>query len=259
MFIDPDVLARAGANCGEAYRYWAERLGRPWHRWDDLVAADLGIPASLPPNSASLLRPWSDDRVDTLVERVAAFFDGSAGGGYQIWSAWPTPDLSPFGFEPWSVPCMIRPPGGAPRPTPLELRIVEATDVATMGDAAVLVGDAFGLPAGSQDPFMTTALNGDDFRVWVGYVDERPASAAAASVSHGLCGVYAVATTEDARGRGYGEALTWAATLFRPDLPATLQASALGRPVYERMGYEVVATMHNWSRERARPAGSVSP
>ena len=39
------------------------------------------------------------------------------------------------------------------------------------------------------------------------------------------------------RGRGYGEAMTWEATLAWPDLPATLIASDAGRPTYERMGY----------------------
>ena len=46
-----------------------------------------------------------------------------------------------------------------------------------------------------------------------------------------------VATLPDARGHGYGEAVTWAATLAAPEVPAVLIASDLGRPVYERMGY----------------------
>jgi hypothetical protein len=38
--------------------------------------------------------------------------------------------------------------------------------------------------------------------------------------------------------------------MFRPDLPATLQASAMGQTVYERMGYRVAATFHCWEIPR---------
>jgi hypothetical protein len=50
--------------------------------------------------------------------------------------------------------------------------------------------------------------------------------------------------------RGYGEALTWAATRCRTDLPSTLQASSMGRPIYERMGFRTVASFTVWERER---------
>ncbi len=51
-----------------------------------------------------------------------------------------------------------------------------------------------------------------------------------------------VATIEAARGRGYGTAMTWAAIAdAAPGVEiAVLQASALGRPVYERMGFRMV-------------------
>lgn len=44
--------------------------------------------------------------------------------------------------------------------------------------------------------------------------------------------------------------MTWPATLCRPDLPATLQASSMGRPIYERMGFRTVAAFTVWERER---------
>jgi hypothetical protein len=45
---------------------------------------------------------------------------------------------------------------------------------------------------------------------------------------------------ESARGKGFGAAITWAATLADSTMPAMLVASDLGRPVYERMGYVVL-------------------
>jgi GNAT superfamily N-acetyltransferase len=55
-----------------------------------------------------------------------------------------------------------------------------------------------------------------------------------------VAGIYWVATLEEARGRGYGAALTWAAVAGGQQAGcriASLQASALGRPVYARMGF----------------------
>jgi GNAT superfamily N-acetyltransferase len=247
--IDEDALARAAANCAEAYRTWAAGVGRPWRAWDDLVVADMGLPVDLPPNHASVLRPLTDDAVPGVIERVRSFFDGSPGGPFELWSAWSTPDLAPFGFEPWSVPMMNRPAGGeAPAPPP-ELEIVEVDDERSAAEASALL-TVFGTPPDQTAGRITPELASETFRFWLGRVDGEPASMAAASVSHGYVGLYAVATAPAFRGRGYGEALTWTATMFRPDLPATLQASPMGRPVYERMGYEVVAAFSNWTIER---------
>ena len=54
----------------------------------------------------------------------------------------------------------------------------------------------------------------------------------------------------EARGRGYGAALTWRATLADPTLPALLIATEEGRSVYERMGYTTLFRLTLWSRDR---------
>ncbi len=244
-----DALARAAANCAEAYRTWVAGVGRPWQAWDDLVVADMGLSVSLPPNHASVLQPLTDEAVGGVVERLRGFFDGAPGGPFELWSAWPTPDLEPLGFEPWSVPLMIRPAGGSPKSAPPELDVVEVDDARSADEAAALLG-VFGAPPEEAPGRVTADLGSETFRFWLGRVDDRPASMAAASVSHGYVGIYAVATAPGFRGRGYGEALTWTATMFRPDLPATLQASPMGRPLYERMGYSVAAMCSNWTIER---------
>lgn len=73
-------------------------------------------------------------------------------------------------------------------------------------------------------------------------------STATAYVSDGLVGVYAVATIPEARRHGYGEAVSWAATLCERDLTATLQASDMGQPIYDRMGYRAVAEFSEWEK-----------
>jgi GNAT superfamily N-acetyltransferase len=252
--VDDDVLARAAGNCGEAYRAWADALGKPWRVWDDLITADLGLPFALPPNNATLLEPLTAADLDDVLERMRGFFDAGAGGPFGLWSIWPTPDLTSLGFEPWRTPMMVRPAGGESRPAPPELEIVEVEDARAAAEASVLLA-AFGVPEPITLGLIGPALNSEDFRVWLGRVADRPVSIAIASVSHGFVGVYAVATAEAYRGRGYGEALTWKATTFRPDLSATLQASAMGLPVYERMGFEVAGAFHCWEipRRPARP------
>ena len=70
-------------------------------------------------------------------------------------------------------------------------------------------------------------------------------------VSHGVNLVENVATMPEGRGRGYRAAVTWAATLAEPDLPAVLFASDDGRPVYERIGYVPVEPWTAWLRPPA--------
>ena len=170
----PDaVLARAAANCAEAYRRFAEAVGKPWRIDEDMILADVGLPVGLPTNSATMLRPFSDDDAAFVADRLGGFFDESPGGEFQLWSMWPTPDLSRWGFHPWGVPCMIREAGGDHPPVPDELHIVEALDAAAVAQASSLLGDAFGVPPDAQ-PFMDPAFNAEDARILVGRRGRSP-------------------------------------------------------------------------------------
>ncbi len=247
--VGGDQLDQAARNCAAAYRMWAERMGKRAELSDDLSLADLELPVSLPPNNATLLRPLTEETMAATLERVRAFFRSADGGGYEIWSIWPTPNLEPLGFEGYQIPCLVRDAGGAGRPVPSELEVVEATDASTVRDAEVIVDSVFEARSGEGAMYRPELL-GEDFRVWVGRVDGRPVATAAACIDDTFVGVYAVATIPEARGRGYGEAVTWAATTCRPELSATLQASPMGLPVYERMGYRTVAQFTVWEEDR---------
>ena len=87
-------------------------------------------------------------------------------------------------------------------------------------------------------------------RLWVGWRDGRPVCASSAWIEQGINDVTLVATIPAARRRGFGEALTWRATLADPALPAMLLSSDDGRPVYERMGYLPILRMTLWYRPR---------
>jgi GNAT superfamily N-acetyltransferase len=72
-------------------------------------------------------------------------------------------------------------------------------------------------------------------------LDGEPVGIAMTMVSHGVAGVYWVGSLEQARGKGIGRAVTVAATNAGFDLGAdvaSLQASPMGKPIYEAMGYE---------------------
>ncbi len=74
----------------------------------------------------------------------------------------------------------------------------------------------------------------------VAYLDGAPVSCALVLASHGIAGVFWVGTTEEARGRGLGEACTREVTNIGFDLGArfvSLQATPMGEPIYRRMGY----------------------
>jgi hypothetical protein len=75
---------------------------------------------------------------------------------------------------------------------------------------------------------------------FVGYVEGKPVAAAAVYLTHGVAGIGWVGTLSAHRGHRYAEAVTWAAVRegFRRGAAfANLQASPMGRAVYERMGF----------------------
>jgi uncharacterized protein len=75
---------------------------------------------------------------------------------------------------------------------------------------------------------------------FVGSVHGEPAAAATVYVTHGVAGIGWVGTVPEHRGHGFAEAVTWAAIregFRRGGAFANLQASVMGRPIYERMGF----------------------
>jgi GNAT superfamily N-acetyltransferase len=242
---EEDLRALA-SNCGGYYLAGARATGRPWRIDDDLMLSDLGLPVAAPPNHAAITR--RPDDAGQIARRTLEFFSASPGGGFQVWGLWPSLDLSPHGFESFRMPCMVREADPEGRTAPPELEIIEVSDDSGIEETWAILNEVF-LGGRAQERLWDDRLLSDDFRIWLGRVDGRAVATAAAFIGFGYVGIYAVGTLPDARGRGYGEAVTWAATLFRPDLPATLQASEMGRPIYERMGYRTVTHFTVWERE----------
>jgi len=121
------------------------------------------------------------------------------------------------------------------------------------------VADAYPLPelagvdAGTFTP--PSLLDDARFQFFVGLVEGEPLGTSMAHVGHSMSHVEYVSTKEAARGRGYGEAMTWPATLADAAAPSMLIASDLGRPTYERMGYLPMARFTLWAGNRAKGKG----
>ncbi|MFP5319550.1 MAG: GNAT family N-acetyltransferase [Acidimicrobiia bacterium] len=233
-------------------RLVAASLGGRYERSDELVLADPGTGFSFD-TAAVLLQPARGAQEAAAVEAATAFFPAER--TWSLYSMWPTADLRPLGLElVGHPPMMFRPAGGpgeaAARPLPEGFRVAEVTSPEELDAYSRVVVE--GYPMADGGSIGGPGLLGSDYRFWVGWEGERAVSGAAAHVAHGLTEVTWVATLPDARGRGYGRAVTWAAICAEPALPAVLIASDHGRPVYERLGFLSVMRMTLWWRPGAQ-------
>jgi GNAT superfamily N-acetyltransferase len=142
-------------------------------------------------------------------------------------------------------PFMFRPPGGHAPPPPPEVTVEEVVDAGDLAICGQIVAAAFGESAVR----LPAALLGGPHRFWLARWRGEPAATASAFVSDHVVDVEAVATLPDFRRRGLAAAVTWAATLAAPALPAILLASDPGRPVYERMGYYPLIRVTMWTAD----------
>ncbi len=104
------------------------------------------------------------------------------------------------------------------------------------------------MPPGTHTVLAGPAFLDGPVQLFLGLVDGRPVATAGAREGHGVVDVDWVATLPGERGHGYGAALTWAATLCRPDRTAVLIASDDGQPVYQAMGYLRLLRLTLWHR-----------
>jgi hypothetical protein len=199
------------------------------------------------------------DRPATEVLATADEFFGALGRGYTVY-AWPGDDdladaalaagFQEFGGSPEMV-CRARLDDADPPPG-VELR--EVTDVDAVEDFLVVGTGAFatlGMPPHAMVEAMDRPerLLAPHWRTVLAVVDGEPAAAALTLLSHGIAGVYWVSTLPSHRGRGLGELVTRWVTNAAFDLGAraqTLQASAMGEPIYARMGYETLHRYRNF-------------
>jgi GNAT superfamily N-acetyltransferase len=125
---------------------------------------------------------------------------------------------------------------------PLDIRVV--TDHPGLEDHIAVVIAGFELPEQIVRAFMSPRLlELPGITTYVGYAEGRPVTTGLGIRTGRTIGVYNIATVPEARRRGYGAAMT--ARVARDGAlagceTAILQASPMGKPIYERMGYRTV-------------------
>jgi GNAT superfamily N-acetyltransferase len=127
-----------------------------------------------------------------------------------------------------------------------ELNIQQVTDAAGIDAHRQTATAGFGAePALAEGSVCANLLDRPDCVVYVGYADGDPVVSGLGWRSGRTIGVYSIATIAPARRRGYGAAMTARVVadgaLAGCDV-AALQASEMGRPIYERLGFRTVIT-----------------
>jgi GNAT superfamily N-acetyltransferase len=120
------------------------------------------------------------------------------------------------------------------------------TDLKRINDAA------YGDPPGTFERGIGNPP-AETWRIYEARLVGRPASMLAVTDSEGDCAIWWVATLPEARGRGLAGRLLHVALAEareRGVRTSTLQATRMGRPVYERLGYRDIGELQMWELRR---------
>lgn len=251
------LLAPFSENWAEVVEGTANSIGGRVSRSNNCVATDVGRPAGLQ-NCVVLLEPLHLAAVASLMTTLESFFafgTANEAGTVYLFSVWPVPDLAGYGWEyVGPMPLMMRPSAGAAPASPSALQIVPVRSVTDLQHFEHVIIAGFPLPELLELPpgsaFGSALLHDPRYRFWVGFDNGLPVAASAAYIAHGLVDLIFLATLPQARGRGFGSALAWTATLTDPALPAMLMASEDGQSLYTRIGYQHLCEMPLWKRDR---------
>lgn len=140
-----------------------------------------------------------------------------------------------------------------------DLTGIEWTGAGDIPTACLINDHSYGYPEGTWARFNDSAAAG--LRTYLASLAGRPVATVGAIHHDGDCEIWSVATEPEARGRGLSTALMrqalWDAREEGCET-ASLQATKLGRHVYERVGFEDFGALQMWERRPARLASQAS-
>ena len=199
----------------------------------------------------------TNDNVEATVKQTMAWFK-ERNAPFVFW--WVGSDTSPpdlpeylqaFGFK----PSILGDPGMAANlhalneniPMPDGFRIVLAPDQQALEDWRDVFCTSYGIPlwAGQAwvDATMRVGVDQAPWKLYVGYLNDKPVATNILFNGAGVSGVYGVGTIPETRGKGIGAAIT-----LHPLLDARKQgyqygvlfSTEMGYRVYERLGFRDV-------------------
>jgi GNAT superfamily N-acetyltransferase len=236
-----DAIDLAYENLQHASKAWAHAApgGEDWEEGGLFVASSGGDVRSF--NRVYVTGELPAPTVTRLVTYIAQRsvpFRVTARDGLD------TSALEEAGFEEsGGIPCLVLDDLNIDAsPTPLDIRA--AADQEALHHHVDIVGRAFDWPPDVlAQVFTTRLLDAPGLTCFVGYLDGTFVASSQLFVHNGVAGVYYVGTLESHRKRGFGEAMT--AHAVRAGAAAgcsmaSLQASPMGLPIYERMGFHQI-------------------
>jgi GNAT superfamily N-acetyltransferase len=141
------------------------------------------------------------------------------------------------------LPVMLLEQGAPASWAPPQLHVREAREASIRADFQRVAFESFGYPLQLAPLALTDELlTLGHVTAFVGYLNGEACASSMLIVSGDVAGIYWVGTLAAARGKGFGAAVTAHAAaegLARGARHVCLQASAMGAPVYERMGFTV--------------------
>lgn len=204
-----------------------------------------------------------DDEIAAILDRLAA---------YRAMSWWIPPGPAAAELETRlarnglavnpadpEAPGMMVDLDGLPDPVSIHgLQIEVATNGDAAAEATLTSAAGFGMPPALADQmasiYRAVGEHRDgSSRYFLARLDGRPVGAALGTVDGDAVGIYNVGTIPAARGRGIGRAVMLAALLDGRRRGATigvLEASVMGRPVYERLGFRDIGVSRVLVRRR---------
>jgi len=200
----------------------------------------------------------ADDGLDPtkLLSRARDFFD-ARGRGFALWARVGVEEdrdliaaAEGSGLQNvHEMPAMVHGRRVEERPLPADVELRRVTSASDAGAYWQVAADAYTSNGFPPEIFAYyerhDGLTADNAVAFLAHLDGRPAAIAMTILSRGIAGIYWVGTIEGARGHGLGWAATAAAVNAGFDMGAgiaSLQASAMGEPIYRAMGFETIFT-----------------
>jgi GNAT superfamily N-acetyltransferase len=250
-----EIIARADANYQHVYSLLATAHdGGELHEKDGLLVINTGLPAAVF-NNAIVTRPLAAP--EQRLREAIDYYD-ACGLPFVVRIREGLDPPSEKACEALGLPYSDTVPGMALSPlrdadaAPAGLEIRVARTNAEYDEFFRIVCDVFAFPMDAARTIFTDALlHRDDSQWYLGYLDGVAVATSTLVATDRVAGIFNVATMPDARGRGIGEAMTWRCVQGGRELGcvmSALQASAMGRPVYERMGFRLVSPYRTFHR-----------